>query len=60
MSKMRVVGWKVQPIIMSDDGENLVPVEIAGQTIPLAHWEEFKSGGDINALESIRKQIEVE
>ena len=55
---MRVVGWQVQPVIMADDGDNLTPVQIAAQMVPAAAWDAFKSGGDHDALESIRAQIE--
>lgn len=56
--RMRVVGWNVQPIIMSDDGENLTPVPVQATTINAADWEEFKLNGDKAALEELRAQVE--
>lgn len=58
--RMRVVGWQVQPVVMADDGEHLTPVNVGPQMIPAAQWEAFKDGGDAQALESVRQQIETE
>lgn len=55
---MRLVGWQVQPVVMADDGENLTPLDIGPQLIPAAHWAAFKDGGDTDALDKIRAQIE--
>ena len=57
-TRMRLVGWTVQPVVMADDGENLTPVQISPQVIPASGWDAFKDGGDAAALESIRAQIE--
>jgi len=56
--RMRVVGWRVQPVIMKDDGEQLEAVEVQGAMIPASGWQAFKSGGDEAALERVRGQIE--
>lgn len=56
--RMRVVGWNVQPVVMADDGENLVAVQVTPQMIPAGLWEEFKAGGDAAALEQIREEVE--
>lgn len=56
--RMRLVGWQVVPIVMSDDGENLTPVQVGPQMIPAAQWEAFKNGGDAECLEPLRAQIE--
>lgn len=58
--RMRLVGWRVQPVVMADDGDNLAPVEVAPQVIPAAQWQAFKDGMDAQALESVRQQIEGE
>jgi len=58
ITRMRLVGWNVQPVVMADDGENLTPLDVGGQMIPAAGWQAFKDGGDATALESIRAQIE--
>ena len=55
---MRLVGWQVMPVVMADDGENLEPVQVQGAQIPAAQWQAFKDGGDKEALESVRAQIE--
>jgi hypothetical protein len=57
---MRLVGWNVQPVVMADDGDQLVPVTVTAQMIPAAAWDAFKAGGDFQALESVRIQIEAE
>jgi hypothetical protein len=58
MNRMRLVGWQVQPVLMADDGENLTPVQVQPQVIPAAQWKAFKDGGDEEALEGLRGQIE--
>lgn len=58
MIRMRLVGWNVQPVVMADDGENLSPVQVGGQMIPAAGWEDFKAGGDERALDALRAQVE--
>lgn len=55
---MRVVGWQVQPVIMSDDGENLTPVNVGPQMVTAAQWQAFKDGGDVAALAQVRAQVE--
>ena len=57
---MRVVGWNVHPVVMADDGENLSPVQVSAQTIPAVAWEAFKDGGDVEALEALREQVEAD
>lgn len=57
---MKVVGWNVQPVVVAvlDSGLEL-PVPVGqGQMIPAERWDEFKSGADAQALESLREQIE--
>lgn len=56
--RMRVVGWNVQPLVMSDDGEQLRDVLVQGVRITAEEWQAFKDGGDSAALESVRQQIE--
>lgn len=58
MKRMRLVGWKVQPVVMVDDGENLTGLEVAAIGVPATEWQAFKDGGDIKALEGLRAQIE--
>jgi hypothetical protein len=55
---MRVSGWRVQPVVFADDGENLAEVEVQAVMIPAAQWQAFKGGGDVAALEQVRAQIE--
>jgi hypothetical protein len=55
---MRLVGWNVQPVLMADDGDNLTPVSVTAYIVPASEWETFKSGGDAEALEALRRQIE--
>ena len=56
--RLRVVSWRVQPIVMSDDGEHLTPVPVQPLDIPSADWEAFKAGGDAEALLSIQQQLD--
>lgn len=58
MPKMRLVGWEVRPVVMSDDGENLIPVPIGPEMVPATAWQQFKDGGDEQALTSLRERIE--
>lgn len=57
-ARMRVVGWRVQPIVMVDDGTDLTPLTIQPAEIPAREWEAFKAGGDDAALDQIRQQVE--
>jgi hypothetical protein len=57
-TRMRLVGWNVQPVIMADDGDNLIAVPVQATQIPAAGWEEFKAGGDQKALDDLREQVE--
>jgi len=57
-NRMRIIGWQVQPVLMSDDGDNLTPLNTQAQMIPIGQWKEFKDGGDETALEQMRKQVE--
>ena len=57
-ARVRVVGWKVQPILMADDGEHLTPLNVSATMIPAADWDSFKAGGDEKALEQVRAQME--
>lgn len=56
--RLRVVAWRVQPVVMADDGENLTPVNVQPVEIPAREWQAFKDGGDEEALASIREQVE--
>lgn len=58
MSRMRLVGWEVRPVVMLDDGDTLTPLSIGAQTITAADWAAFKTGGDEAALERLRDQVE--
>lgn len=58
MSRMRLVGWEVRPVVMMDDGDTLTPIPIEPQTITAAGWAEFKDGGDERALTRLREQVE--
>jgi hypothetical protein len=56
--RMRLIGWNVQPVVMADDGENLAPVQVNGTQVLAADWQAFKDGGDAEALEGVRAQVE--
>jgi hypothetical protein len=57
-TRMRLVGWQVQPVVMADDGENLTPVNVNPVMVPASGWDAFKAGGDDQALAQLRDQIE--
>ncbi len=57
MSRLRLVGWNVQPIVMADDGQNLTPLRVDGTMVPASAWEDFKAGGDERALDGLREQL---
>lgn len=59
MRRMRLVAWRVQPVVMLDDGETLTPLAVRGIEVPAAGWAAFKAGGDTDALDDLRSQIEV-
>lgn len=56
--RARLVGWRVQPIVMADDGDTLTPVPVQPVEIPAAQWQEFKDGGDDNALVQVQAQLD--
>ena len=58
MTRMRLVGWEVRPVVMVDDGDNLTPVPVDPMMVPAARWDEFKAGKDEEALAGVRAQIE--
>jgi hypothetical protein len=58
-NRIRVVGWRVQPILMADDGEHLTPVQVTATEIPASGWAAFKDGGDEAALDQLRAQAGV-
>ncbi len=43
---------------MLDTDDQLTPLEVGPQTIPAAPWQRFKQGGDDEALDRIRAQVE--
>jgi hypothetical protein len=57
-TRMRLVGWNVQPVIMADDGEDLTPVAVQATMIAAKDWQGFKDGGDKAALEELRPKVE--
>ena len=57
-NKMRIVGWQIQPVVMADNGVDLTPLDIKAQFIPSNQWQAFKDGGDVQAVEQIRDQVE--
>lgn len=57
MNRLRVVGYIVQPQLMSDDGENLTPLSVNPVTIAAADWPtvvETMAAG----IEHLRAQVE--
>lgn len=58
MPRMRLVGWRVQPVVMSDDGENLRPFDVASVVIPAENWQAFKDGDDEQALQQVKAHLE--
>ncbi len=57
MSRVRVIGWMVQPVVMADDGEHLTQLQVQPVMIPAAAWDAFKAGGDQAALHDIAAQL---
>lgn len=57
-ARLRVVGWRVQPILMTDDGEDLTPLNVQPVEVPARDWQAFKDGGDEAALAQVREQVE--
>lgn len=57
MKRVRVVAWRVQPIVMVDDGDELVPIPVQPTDIPASQWQAFKDGGDAFAIEQIQEQV---
>jgi hypothetical protein len=54
--RLRLVGWNIQPVLMVDDGENLTPIQVPPISISAGQWEQFKNGGDEQALAELREQ----
>jgi hypothetical protein len=58
--RMRVMGWRVQPVLFRDDGtdDGLVEWEAPSQVIPARNVGAFFSGGHLVMLENLRPQVE--
>lgn len=56
-ARLRVVGYIVQPQVMVDDGETLVPLPVQPLTIPAADWPNVV-GLMAGAVEQLREQVE--
>lgn len=57
MTRLRVVGYLIQPQLMADDGETLTPLPVQPVTIPAADWanvREVVAAG----IEQLRQQVE--
>jgi hypothetical protein len=59
MMRLRVVGWQVTPVLMTDDGENLRPLTLPPAMIPGEDWAAFVEGGWKEQLDRLRDEIEV-
>lgn len=57
MTRLRVVGYLVQPQIMADDGENLTPLPVQPVTIPAADWPNVLEAVAIG-IAQLRQQVE--
>lgn len=55
VTRMRLVGWQIQPVIMADDGENLKSIPVDPIFVPAKDFADFDPD---NALEPIRAQVE--
>ncbi len=57
---MRVKGWQVVPVVLSDDDETgyLADVPVQPAFIPASQWQAFKDGGDDEAIGQLRAQVE--
>lgn len=57
--KVRLVAWEVRPVIVADDGEHLTEVPIPEPArIAAREWSAFKDGGDEQAIDRLREQVE--
>lgn len=59
MTTMKVVGWKVEPVVTAilDSGLELA-VPVSGTMVPADQWGAFKAGGDMQSLAPLRLQVE--
>jgi len=58
--RVRLVGWRVQPVVMLDDGDTLTPLPVAAKDIPAAEWEQWCQTGHAEALQSIVEQVDAQ
>ncbi|MCA1571916.1 MAG: hypothetical protein LC798_16715 [Chloroflexi bacterium] len=57
MARLRVVGYTVQPQMMMDDGESLVPLPVAPVSVSAAEWPNVVELV-AKAVEQLRQQVE--
>lgn len=60
MKKARIVGWNVQPVVMVDDGDDLVSQPVEPMFIPAKQWDEWSAQGWQADVDTLKKQIESE
>lgn len=58
MARIRAIQFIVQPVLVVDDGESLVPLSVEPITIPAARWSEFVEHGLDAALAQLQEQVE--
>lgn len=56
--RLRVVSFTVQPLVMEDDGENLLPLPVTAVQIPAAEWNETAVEKVAEAVARLRAEIE--
>lgn len=56
-TRVRVVQYVVQPILVADDGENLTPLEVKPMTVPAAAWAAFVESGLGDALAKLEADL---
>lgn len=57
-TRARLVAWRVVPVVMADDGEELTPINVQPVDVPAAQWQAFKDSGDAEFLASIQQQLD--
>ena len=57
-TRMRVAGWRIQPVIFADDGENLDEKQVNPLFLRAAEFEAWAAGGWRDSLAELRAAVE--
>lgn len=58
MSRVRLVGVMVTPIVLVDDGDSLKPLQIEAVQVSAEDWPTYATGGFQEAMAQLQAEVE--